>query len=680
MLSYLLWIVNFLPGAIERIWTADLFLTMETLYRLSYDGVMAHLLASGPLIAIYHIIATRSLAELSPLYRIDSENSYTQKMSAILKKYFFVIGFLTLLLSVKVFAETDTFPSLRYSACADEFQTLQDTIEGYQQGHKAIEDYYADKEVYVQCHNEELAKAQELLDEWISLHTAHHYEDAIEVYEDLLDLFVQDDERIDKLIVQAYTQWWREKYEDDDFTWVLEFIEIANSYTLDDEDKFELHYLNAAALYWLERREEAEEEADIAKEMAPDKDSEALVNRLLEYIDLRLDAPTNDTIGRKQYRIAAMDIDEARKMIDKPKKVVVAIIDAWIDATHPDVKDQLRRNENEIPNNKKDDDNNWFVDDVRWWNFIARNGDMTPYGSHGTQVAWIIGALPNNQIWIAGIVDNVELMPIIICTYQDCYNSAFMDKAVRYAVDNGADIINLSLSSKSGEFLKELNPTFEYARRNWVSVVIAAGNGRPVGDKQVWINTSQHPVSPVCNESFKEMIIGVGSVDKDWHPHDRANYGRCTDVFAYGEGVVSTAMVGSEYGEYMIADGTSLAAPIVAGIIWLWFNLYGHVHPHVVYDALLASDDSFGIPHADDYLTQLWRRRLATSDLEILHQSMAKLGVVLATFSSTERQWALIHLSQLLDMLEERYRKGKNWKQLAKVYELQTFLTNLRWE
>ena len=55
-------------------------------------------------------------------------------------------------------------------------------------------------------------------------------------------------------------------------------------------------------------------------------------------------------------------------------------------------------------------------------------------------------------------------MPVIMCSFEDCYNSAYMDKAVRYAVDNGADIINLSLSSKDGELLKQLNETFVYAR------------------------------------------------------------------------------------------------------------------------------------------------------------------------------------------------------------------------
>ena len=63
-----------------------------------------------------------------------------------------------------------------------------------------------------------------------------------------------------------------------------------------------------------------------------------------------------------------------------------------------------------------------------------------------------------------------------MCSFEECYNSAYMDKAVRYAVDNGADIINLSLSSKNGELLKQLGETFAYARSKGVVVIVAAGN------------------------------------------------------------------------------------------------------------------------------------------------------------------------------------------------------------
>ncbi len=573
----------------------------------------------------------------------------------------------------------DSFPVLRYVECSFEYGELQQVIVAYQEGDAALEDYYEKKDIYVACHNDLLMQAQEMLDEWVELHTSHEYGDAIEVYKDLLLLFVDRDERVEALIVQALLQRWRQLYEQKEFLRAIGLIEEARTYELNGDSEFWLNYLEAAVRFGLRRWQEAQDAAVRAQLSAQDATDEALIQRLIENLELRLDAPTNDSIGRQQFRIAAMDIDQAREMIDAPKKVVVAVIDAWIDAQHPDVVGQLWINEDEIAGNKKDDDGNGYIDDTNWRNFVDRSGDMTPNGSHGTQVAGILGALPNNQIGIAWIVKEISLMPVIMCSFEDCYNSAYMDKAVRYAVDNGADIINLSLSSKDGELLKQLNETFVYARSKWVVVVIAAWNGKEVGEEHIGINTTLSPVSPVCNESFQEMIIGVGSVDKSGQPHSRANYWRCVDVYAYGEGVVSTAMVGSEFGEYMIADGTSLAAPIVAGVIGLGFNKYGSVHPHVVYDALMASDDTFGIPHADEYLTQLGRRRLSASESEILEQTMERIRNVVAWYAPFQRQSAVIGITQMLNWLETRFRKEKNRKNLAKVYELQTLFEGLRY-
>ncbi len=573
----------------------------------------------------------------------------------------------------------DSFPALRYLDCSLKYGELQQIINAYQQGDAALEDYYAAKKAYVDCHNEMLLKAQEMLDEGVALHTSHQYEDAVSQYKKLLQLFVDRDERIEILIVQAYVGRWRQQYKQKEFLKVIGLIENARKYKTDDEGNFSLYYLESAARFGLHRREDAETVGLKAQELAQDATDEELIGRLLENLELRLDAPTNDTIGRQQYRISAMNIDKAREMINVPRNVVVAVIDAWIDANHPDMGGQLWENKDEIAWNNIDDDGNGYIDDRFGWNFIGHNGDMTPYGSHGTQVAGILWALPNNQIGIAWIVKKIELMPIIMCSFEDCYNAAYMDKAVRYAVDNGANIINLSLSSKDGEFLKQLTDTFVYAWEHGVVVVIAAGNGEDILWDQVGINTSLHPVSPVCNESFKEMIIGVGSVDKKWLPHVRANYGRCVDVYAYGEGVVSTALVGSEFGEYMIADGTSLAAPIVAGVIGLGYNKYGPTHPHIVYDALMASDGDNGIPHADEYLTQLGRRHLTSAEENALDLSILKIRSAFAIYPPSQKQSAVLRITQTLNTLEARFRKEKNWKNLARVYELQTVFEQLRY-
>jgi len=93
----------------------------------------------------------------------------------------------------------------------------------------------------------------------------------------------------------------------------------------------------------------------------------------------------------------------------------------------------------------------------------------------------------------------------------------------------------------------------------------------------------------------------------------------------------------------------------------------------------MASDDNFGIPHADDYLTQLGRRRLNTSESEILSQSIVKIKTLVAGYSPFKKQSAVIGIMQLLNKLEARFRKEKNRKNLARVYELQTVFEQLRY-
>jgi len=86
--------------------------------------------------------------------------------------------------------------------------------------------------------------------------------------------------------------------------------------------------LEAAARFGLRRWAEAQDAALRAQQSTQDATDEELIQRLIENLELRLDAPTNDSIGRQQFRISAMDIDEAWQMIDSPQKVVVAVIDA----------------------------------------------------------------------------------------------------------------------------------------------------------------------------------------------------------------------------------------------------------------------------------------------------------------------------------------------------------------
>ena len=158
----------------------------------------------------------------------------------------------------------------------------------------------------------------------------------------------------------------------------------------------------------------------------------------------------------------------------KAKPVIVAVIDTGIDRTHPEISASLWRNEKEIPNNGKDDDKNGYIDDVYGWNFVDNNNDIRDINGHGTITAGIIASLINNRIGIAGVNPWSKIMPIKAMEWDGRGWAFDIAKAIIYAVNNGARVINISIGGK------RLNPmelfAVNYARSKGVIVVAAAGN------------------------------------------------------------------------------------------------------------------------------------------------------------------------------------------------------------
>ncbi|USN55865.1 MAG: S8 family serine peptidase [Candidatus Peribacteria bacterium] len=201
--------------------------------------------------------------------------------------------------------------------------------------------------------------------------------------------------------------------------------------------------------------------------------------------------------------------DVWKKYVSK-QQVVVAVIDNGFAIDHPDLAGRVWSNSKEIPGNNKDDDGNGYIDDIHGYNFYEQSADITPLGDHGTQVASIIGAIANNKIGVAGISQDVALMSLVVCNSEECLHSSDLSGPIRYAVDNGADIINMSLVSKNGSFNPALDAAIKYATDNGVIVVIAAGNGQGEQDNKVGVNTTTSPLSPVCNYGDDaKRIIGV---------------------------------------------------------------------------------------------------------------------------------------------------------------------------
>ncbi len=190
---------------------------------------------------------------------------------------------------------------------------------------------------------------------------------------------------------------------------------------------------------------------------------------------------------------------------------------------------------------------------------------------HGTHVSGIIAAVRNNGIGMDGVADNVRLMMVRTVPNGDEYDKD-VALAIRYAVDNGAKIINMSFGKDFSPEKKWVDDAIKYAEAHDVLLVHAAGND---GENLEEIPSYPEPYYSNSTARASNYITVGASTDPrfkgDWVA-DFSNYGNKTvNVFAPGEKIYSTLPGGNKYGNQ---QGTSMAAPVVSGLaalIWSYF-------------------------------------------------------------------------------------------------------------
>jgi subtilisin family serine protease len=249
---------------------------------------------------------------------------------------------------------------------------------------------------------------------------------------------------------------------------------------------------------------------------------------------------------------------------------VVAVIDTGADLTHPDLRDNLWRNPREVPGNGIDDDANGFVDDVNGVDLVNRDGDPTDDNGHGTHVAGILAARGANRVGVTGVAQKAKIMVIKALAADSIGSALTMAEGVRYAVANGARIINMSVSGPGRS--QAFEEAAQAASDAGVLMTVAAGN-------------SGHDLdaAPEYPAGFTAAhVIAVAATSRTGKIVSISNRGSGTvDIAAPGQSIVSTAMGG----DYEIRSGTSMAAPHVAGA----FVLLAAARPDLGADALQAA-------------------------------------------------------------------------------------------
>lgn len=332
--------------------------------------------------------------------------------------------------------------------------------------------------------------------------------------------------------------------------------------------------------------------------------------------------------GTNQTRAGVMDADinapEAWDVEQGNAETVIAIMDSGVDVTHPDLAAGIWTNLDEIPGNSIDDDANGFVDDVNGWDFadddnslIQSTGDYAGW-DHGTHVAGIAGAQMNNATGIAGVCPGCKLMVLKVFEPFDTDGDGIKDtmvsdiasalRAFDYAIEMGADVVN-------GSFIGSvITSRFERAKveegiENGITPVFAAGNEDGDNDLLATIDFDGDGVFEIASPSYPASydvpgLISVGaSNDRDEHGYSTAcflqeatrnlpcaftNWGRYSvDVSAPGVDVLSTLPEDS----YDVFDGTSMAAPHVAGVAGLILSRHPEYSPVQVRNAIMNAAD-----------------------------------------------------------------------------------------
>lgn len=236
---------------------------------------------------------------------------------------------------------------------------------------------------------------------------------------------------------------------------------------------------------------------------------------------------TIGTPGADISATAAWDIETGSR------DVVIAVLDSGVAIDHPDLKNNIWQNPDEIPDNGKDDDGNGFIDDLHGWDFVNNDNNPSDYSKdlygdgHGTHVAGIIASEGNNGLGTSGVMWQARIMPVQIFDLFE--NSPFnattfvVLEALLYAVENGAKIINCSFGGPS--FSRFLFEAYQMAGENDILVVAAAGNDALDND-----SFFTYPASYALDN-----IISVAATDQDDALASYSNYGaNSVDVAAPG--------------------------------------------------------------------------------------------------------------------------------------------------
>ncbi len=272
-----------------------------------------------------------------------------------------------------------------------------------------------------------------------------------------------------------------------------------------------------------------------------------------------LEIPDDPYYGQ-QWHFASIRAEEGWEVTRGSSSLTIAVIDTGVDLAHPDLAGRL----------------------LQGYDFVAADEYPWDENGHGTHVAGLAAAATDNGVGVAGVDWNARVLPLRVLDASGSGYDSDIASAIRYAADNGADVINLSLGSSTPSYT--LQNAVSYAYGKGVVIVAAAGNDGS---------------GSVSYPAAYSGVIAVGALDSGDRKADFSNYGSKLDLMAPGVGVYSTYAGG----RYQSMSGTSMASPLVAGAACLVLAAFPSLEgrPDDVAGKLTSSARDLGAAGFDEY-------------------------------------------------------------------------------
>ncbi|WP_413380239.1 S8 family peptidase [Alkalihalobacillus sp. 1P02AB] len=267
--------------------------------------------------------------------------------------------------------------------------------------------------------------------------------------------------------------------------------------------------------------------------------------------------PNDEFFEPYQWNLSQIKISDGWDL-SGGEDVTIAVLDTGVDPDHLDLKDKISHG----------------------YNAFDESGDFSDAHGHGTHVAGVAAAMTNNITGIAGVSWKSNILPVKVLNDDGEGSSYEVANGIYWAVENGAQVINMSL----GDYYHSdaLHDAVKYAYDNDVVIIAASGNDN---------------VSDPMYPAYYPEVLTVAAVDQDQKRAFFSNYGEHVDISAPGEHIPSLFPDNN----YTVMSGTSMAAPHVAGLAGLIRALRPDLTNQEVYDVITSTAEDLGTNGRDSY-------------------------------------------------------------------------------